>query len=76
MNPFSVSPNVCFSLCTKYGGKNCLQEVDIDMVHGLMEDLWGEELIEFVTLAYAHSAEKVYSTLHVTKLTLNSCKTR
>lgn len=72
MNPSGVSPNVCFSLCAKYGGENCLQEVDVGVVHGLMTDLGGEELIEFVTPAYAHSAEEVYSTLHVAKLTFDN----
>jgi len=68
MNPSGVSPNVCYTLCQKFNGQNCLQKVDVAVIHGLMEDIGGEELIQFVTPEYAQRAQSVFDTLNITKL--------
>jgi hypothetical protein len=68
MNPSGVSPNVCYSLCTKYGGQNCLQPVDVSVVQGLMNDIGGEELVQFVTPEYAACAQGIFDTLNIQRL--------
>ena len=68
MLPSGVSPNVAFSLHEQYGGENCLQPVDREVIHSLMEEI-GEDVIRFVSVEYAARAEEVFSTLHVGKLT-------
>lgn len=35
-----------------------------------MEELGGEELIQFISLAYASKAQVVFNTLHIQNLTL------
>lgn len=66
MNPSGVAPNVCYALPQKYGGKNCLQAVNVQMIRGLMEDTGGEELIQFMSLEYVvhalydHTAKKYF----------------
>ena len=72
MNPSGVSPNVCYSLCTKYGGEDCLQPVDGNIVQQLMEDIGGEQLIEFVTPQYAVHAQSIYDTLNIQSLAFNN----
>lgn len=67
--PSGVSPHVAFTLPEKYGGENCLQPLDIMVVQGLMEDLGGEELVQFVSPEYAAHAEEVFNTLGVEELT-------
>ncbi len=42
MNPSGVAPNVAYSLFEKYGGQQCLEEVDVDVVHNIMTGLGGE----------------------------------
>jgi hypothetical protein len=68
MNPSGISPNVCYSLCQENGGENCLQKVDVEVIRGLMRDIGGEELIQFVTPEYAQHAQSIYDMLNVTKL--------
>jgi hypothetical protein len=70
-NPSGVSPDVAFSLCTEYGGENCLQLVDVAVVWNLMEEIGGEELIRFVSIDYAEqlrqfSTLSVFPNLHLT----------
>ena len=72
MNPSGVSPNVCYALCQKYGGENCLQPIDIALVRGLMEDIGGEDLVHFVSLEYATRVQGVYDGLNVGKLSFEN----
>jgi hypothetical protein len=72
MNPSGVSPNVCYALCQKYGGENCIQPIDIALVRGLMEDIGGEELVRFVPLEYATRAQGVYDGLNVENFTFEN----
>lgn len=67
--PSGVSPHVAFTLPEKYGGENCLQPLDITVVQGLMEDLGGEELVQFVSPEYAAHAEEIFNSLRVEELT-------
>jgi hypothetical protein len=72
MNPSGVSPNVCYALPQKYGGENCLQTVDVQMIQGLMEDIGGEELLQFVPPEYAVRAQEVYDPLNIEKLSFDN----
>ena len=72
MNPSGVSPDVCYALCGKFGGKDCLQLVDVDTVRGLMRDIGGESLIQFVTPEYAEQAQAVFNGLNVGKLAFDN----
>lgn len=72
MNPSGVSPNVCYALPQKYGGQNCLQTVDVQMIRGLMEDIGGEELLQFVSPEYAVRAQEVYDHLNIEKLSFDN----
>ncbi|KJA25629.1 hypothetical protein HYPSUDRAFT_85343 [Hypholoma sublateritium FD-334 SS-4] len=72
MNPSGVSPNVCHSLYTKYGGEDCLQPVDTDVIHQLMADIGGEKLIQFVTPEYAAHAQSIYATLNIQSLAFDN----
>lgn len=66
-----VSPDVAISLCTEYGGENCLQPVDVDIVQQLMDDV-GEDVIHFVPTEYANHAQEVFASLGVTKLSFEN----
>jgi hypothetical protein len=70
--PSGVSPDVAFSLHEAYGGENCLEPVDRDVIHGLMEELGGEDLIRFVPVEYATKAVRVFESLNVADLTVQN----
>jgi len=70
--PSGVSPDVAVSLCTEYGGENCLQPVDSAVVRNLMEEIGGEELIRFVSIDYAARAQEVFNTLGISTLTFSN----
>ena len=40
-NPSGVVPNVAIAMPEEYGGKNCLQHVDIDTISKLKQELGG-----------------------------------
>ncbi|EDR05062.1 uncharacterized protein LACBIDRAFT_303846 [Laccaria bicolor S238N-H82] len=67
--PSGVSPHIAFTLPEKYGSENCLQPLSITVVQGLMEDLGGEEFVQFVSPEYAAHAEEVFNSLGVEELT-------
>lgn len=72
--PSGVSPNVCYSLVEEYGGENCLQLVDTNVVRELMEVLGGEELLRWpgVDDAYIVRAKAVFAELGVGKLSFDN----
>lgn len=70
--PSGVSPNVAFSLCEKYGGENCLQPVEISVIHRLMEEVGGEQLIQFVMPDYAAIMQAAYDSLGLESLTFDN----
>jgi hypothetical protein len=72
LNPSGISPNVAYELFEEYGGEDCLQSVDSDVIRGLMEELGGEDLILFVSQEYAATARTVFDTLGVHDLNLQN----
>lgn len=70
--PSGVSPNVAYSLHKKYGGENCLQEVDPELVRKLMVEIGGEALIQFVSPEYAARAQAAFDTLGLNVLTFDN----
>ena len=68
--PSGVSPNISYALPERYGGHDCLQPVDRDVVRKLMEDIGGEDLIRFVDEHYALRAQRVFDSLHIESVTL------
>jgi hypothetical protein len=71
-NPSGVSPNVAYELFEKYGGEDCLQQVDSEVIRALMEDLGGEDLILFVSRDYATRARAICNTLGLHDLNLQN----
>jgi len=67
-----MSPDVAVSLCTKYGGEDCLQLVDRDIMQQLMDKVGGEDVICFVSVDYAYRVQEVFVLLRVTKLSFNN----
>lgn len=62
-----MSPNVAMAMPEKYGGQNCLQEVDTDVIDKLMAEI-GDDVLQFVAPEYFERAQKVYDSLGVGKL--------
>ncbi|EDR01177.1 uncharacterized protein LACBIDRAFT_333521 [Laccaria bicolor S238N-H82] len=70
--PKGVTPHLAYSFPEKYGATNCLQSIETGIVEGLMKEIGGGELVEFVPLAYAAKAEAVYFSLGLGELTLTN----
>jgi hypothetical protein len=70
--PSGVSPNVAYALHEDYGGVNCLQTVDLDVVRALKDSLGGEDLSRFVSKEFAAHCEDVFHSLHFSELTLEN----
>ena len=70
--PSGVSPNVAFTLYPQYGGEQCLQPVDRNVVKSLMEAIGGEDLIRFVSVEYATSAQAVFDELRFGALSFHN----
>ncbi|KIK77459.1 hypothetical protein PAXRUDRAFT_166785 [Paxillus rubicundulus Ve08.2h10] len=70
--PSGVSPDAAFALYDQYGGEDCLQKVDREVVRELMEDIGGVDLIHFVDTGYDVHAQAVFDSLDCTALTLQN----
>ena len=70
--PSGVSPDVAYALYEEYGAQNCLQPVDPDVVQSLMDEIRGEDVIQFVSTAYAARAQEIFDSLNVPKITFEN----
>lgn len=60
------------ALYPRYGGENCLVKVDTKIIDALIAEIGGEEVLQFVTPAYAEHAQAVFNGLRVKKLTFQN----
>lgn len=70
--PSGMSRNEAFSMPEKWGGRNCLLPVDVEVVRQIKEEMGGDSLLAFVTDDYSQQAQAAYDTLGVEKLTLEN----
>ena len=70
--PSGMSRNEAFAMPEKWGGRNCLLPVDVDIVRQIKEEMGGDSLLEFVTDEYSRQAQTAYDTLGIRKLTLEN----
>lgn len=68
--PSGVTPQVAYSLHT--GVEDLLQRVDTNIIRGLMEELGGEGLIEFVPKEYTGWAQAVFDSLGIQTLAFSN----
>jgi hypothetical protein len=66
--PSNMSRNTAFSLPEKWGGRNCLLPVDVEVVRGMKEALGGDSLLDFVSQPFAERAQEAYDSLNISKL--------
>ena len=66
--PSGCSRDEAFSCYRKWGGKDCLQPVDVKVVQDLKEYLGGKENLKFVPDNFALRAQAAYDTLGISKL--------
>ena len=73
--PSGMSRNEAYSLPHKWGGRQCLLGVDLDVVREFKEFISnGEDLLRFplVTAEFERRAEAVYQSLHIYELKLSN----
>ncbi|KAJ7210229.1 hypothetical protein C8J57DRAFT_1454178 [Mycena rebaudengoi] len=67
--PSGVYRNTAFSLYERWGGKNCLLPVNVEVIRQMKKDMGGDDLIAFSTPEFAARAQEVYDSLLITTLT-------
>ena len=73
--PSGMSRNEAYSLPHKWGGQQCLLDVDLDVVREIKDFISnGEDLFRFplVTVEFEKAAEDAYETLHIQDLSLTN----
>jgi hypothetical protein len=70
--PSGCSRNEAFSLYHKWGGRDCLLPVDINVVREMKNLMGGDELLSFVPSAFAEQAEMAYIPLNVSRLSMSN----
>ena len=74
-DPSGISRNEAYSLPHKWGGKQCLLEVDLEVVREIKDFMSdGDDMFRFplVTTEFEHEANKVYQALHIQDLSLTN----
>ncbi|KAJ6485293.1 hypothetical protein DFH09DRAFT_1265937 [Mycena vulgaris] len=59
----AMSRNDAFPMLDSWGGINCLQKVDVDVIRQMKMDMGGDELIAFTTSEFAARAQVVFDSL-------------
>ncbi|KAJ7145031.1 hypothetical protein C8R46DRAFT_918900 [Mycena filopes] len=70
--PSGMSRNTAYSLPEKWGGRDCLLDVDMGVIRQMKEDLGGDELIAFSTSEFEVRARPAYDSLGIGSLSLEN----
>jgi hypothetical protein len=57
---------------TSFGAEWCLQPVDTEVIDALIAEIGGDDILQFVTPAYANQAQGVYDDLRIGELTFQN----
>ena len=60
------------ALYSQFDAENFLQPVDTEVINALMVEIGGDEILQFVTPAYAEQAQGIYDDLQVGELTFQN----
>lgn len=72
VGPSGMSWNEAFSLPESWGGRNCLLEVDMAVVHELKEAMGRDKILEFVSAEFSECVQAAYDTLEIVDLNLKN----
>jgi hypothetical protein len=60
------------ALYSQFDAENCLQPVDTKIIDALMAEIGSDNVLQFVTPAYAKQAQEIYDDLQFGKLTFQN----
>jgi len=72
IGPSGMSHNEAFSLPERWGGRNCLLPVDVNVIREIRAKMGGDALLEFTSAEFSARAQAAYDTLGITKLTIEN----
>lgn len=70
--PSGMSRNEAFSMPQNWGGRNCLLEVDVDVIRQIKEEMGGDQLLEFVSSDFSQHAQTAYDSLNIQDLSMEN----
>jgi hypothetical protein len=70
--PSGMSRDQAFALPERWGGRNCLLQVDVEVIRKMKEDIGGEALLEFVSVEFSQRAQLAYDSLGISELTFEN----
>ena len=62
------SRNDAFSLCEKWGLRDCLIPVDVDVIQEIKQEMGGDAILDFVTSDFAACARTAFDALEIVSL--------
>lgn len=70
--PSGMSRNEAFALPEKWGGRNCLLPVDVNVIREIKVAMGGDAILEFTSREFRGKAQQVYDSLQITELTFSN----
>lgn len=70
--PSGMSRNQAFVLPEKWGGRNCLIPVDVEVIREIKAAMGGDALLAFVSDEFDARAQEVYDSLLIVELTFQN----
>jgi len=63
-----MSRNQAYSLLEKWGGRDFLMPIDIEMVQEIKQTMGGDSILEFNLAEFSEKAQEAYNTLGLNEL--------
>lgn len=61
--PSGMSRNEAFSLPEKWGGRNCLLPVNVNIIRDIKDAMGGDEILEFTTAEFSEQCKSIFDEL-------------
>jgi len=70
--PSGMSRDQAFTFPERWGGRDCLLPVDVEVIKAMKKDMGGDALLEFVSAEFSARAQVVFDGLNISELSFEN----
>jgi len=71
--PSGMSRNQAYSIPSKWGGRDCLIPVDVQVIREIKRAIGGDSILEFTSMKFSEKAQEAYNSFGTSRTYIYEC---